>query len=395
MKRALSIAMVMLIAGLASAQDAAKILETFKRNFAIASIEVKIQILQDAASNPNVKELGPLFHLAIDFVLDNISIVDTDARFNQLGALAVEQIGSISYAPARASVLRLFLEDTDTDIRTRSVTALGEIGAGDAEVIANLTSFLDRQNSLFASGTIGPDITVIPSLAKVLGKLGDPASFGVLFTAMNLGYSAQISEVAKGALAAIKGDLRQMITDLIRASPPAEKKLALSMALESTRLSPQEKAQVAEFALDVGLHAPAADSASKEPLRQLRYQAAGALGAFAWPKATGLLIENLDMAIMEVDRGLSDRSRLLEAVAALGSMATHEAAVRLTQYMMAMNSYTEKGKGYDEQVVGAVVDNLGKLGDKVAFDDLMYAQYLDYSNTIKKAARAAINKLKW
>ena len=76
-------------------------------------------------------------------------------------------------------------------------------------------------------------------------------------------------------------------------------------------------------------------------------------------------------------------------------MASHDAAVRLTQYLVLINSYTEKGKAYDDQVVFTVIQNLGALADKVAFDDLMYTQYLGYSAAVKKAARAALDKLKW
>ncbi len=65
-------------------------------------------------------------------------------------------------------------------------------------------------------------------------------------------------------------------------------------------------------------------------------------------------------------------------------MNTHEAAVRLTQYLVLINSYTEKGKAYDDQVVFAVLQNLGALGDKVAFDDLMYTQYLNYTTAVEE-----------
>jgi hypothetical protein len=76
-------------------------------------------------------------------------------------------------------------------------------------------------------------------------------------------------------------------------------------------------------------------------------------------------------------------------------MNTHDAAARLTQYLVLVNSYTEKNKGFDERIVMAIVANLGALGDKVAFDDLMYTQYLSYSPSVKKAARSALDKLKW
>jgi HEAT repeat protein len=395
MKRLPLVAALLAVGVVGVAQDAAKILETFQRNFAIASIEVKIQMIQEAAAGPNARELGPLFQQAVDFVLDNISIADTDARVSQLGGIAAEQIGAIGYTAARSSLMHLFLEDADASVRARCAVALGKVGAGDADIVENLNRFLDSQNSIAATGAVGSDVQAVPAVLQTLGTLADPSSFPVIFTAMNVGYSAQVSRIAQEALLAIKGDFRQMVTEVIRTAPAREKGAALQMALSATRLSAEDKAEVATFALDVGLHVPAATPDEREPLRAMRYTAVAALRGYSWSKATGLLIEHLDMTIMEVDRFLADRGYLLDAIAALGAMGNHEAAVRLTQYLVLLNSYTEQGKVYDEVVVGAVIDSLGELGDKVAFDDLMYTQYLNYSNTIKKEARTALNQLKW
>ncbi len=395
MKRCALAVLILLAGGLAVAQDAAKVLETFKRNFAIASIEVKIQILQDAAAGANAKDLGPLFLQAVDFVLDNISLADTDARFNQLGGIGAEQIGAVGYAAARTSVMHLFLENPDSAVRARCAVALGLVGAGDPEVVTNLNRFLDSQNSIAASGSVSAAIQVVPAVLQALGRLGDPSSFPVIFTAMNVGYSDTISQAAKEALLAIKGDFRQMISDVIRSGPTREKLVALQMAMSATRLSQDDKAQVASYALDVGLHVPAVNTEDREPLRTMRFEAVKVLASLSWAKATSLLIENLDLTIQEVDHGITNHNNLLDAISALGAVRTHEAAVRLTQYLVLLNSYTESGRPYDEQVVGAIVDNLGALGDNVAFNDLMYTQYLNYNNAIKKGARTALNKLKW
>jgi len=186
-----------------------------------------------------------------------------------------------------------------------------------------------------------------------------------------------------------------MLTGVIKDRPVGEKKIALQMALDSDKLTDDQKGQVAELALDVGLHSSSSDAASKAVLRDMRYQAASALGARKWAHAIGFLIENLDNAIGEYDKGLVDRNHLLDAIGDVGATNTHDAAVRLTQYLVLLNSYTEKGKVSDDQIVFAVLQNLGALGDKVAFDDLMYTQYLNYSAGVKKAARAALDNLKW
>ncbi len=212
---------------------------------------------------------------------------------------------------------------------------------------------------------------------------------------MNLGYPDQVSAIARDALLALKGDFKEMLLGVIRERPLPEKKLALQMAVDSDKLTDEQKAQVSEVGLDIGLHSAASDAAGKALLRDMRFQAAAALGARKWSDATPLLIEHLDNCIGEFDKGLVDRNHLLDAIGTLGVMNTHDAAVRLTQFLVLINSYTEKGKAYDEQVVFAVLQNLGTLADKVAFDDLMYTQYLNYSTGVKKAARTALDKLKW
>jgi len=395
MKRAMCIGLIFVgVASLLPAQDAQKILDTYRRNFAIASLDVKIQILQDAAAGKTASAMGPLFQQAVDFVTDNASLIPTDARFNQLGAIGAEQIGVVGYAPGKDSVWKLFTVTKDSVTLTKAATALGVVGVGDKDTVTNLDRYVDSQNAFFASGQT-PDLAVFAACVKSLGQIGDPASFPLLFSAMNLGYPAEVAGIARTALLSLKGDFSEMLTGVMRTRPLAEKKVALQMALDTDKLTDQQKADFCELALDIGLHSGVSESTNKVVLRDIRFQAAAALGARKWSHATPLLIEHLDQSIGEFDNGLVDRNHLLDAIGELGAMNTHEAAVRLTQFLVLINSYTEKGKAYDNQVVFAVLKNLGDIGDKVAFDDLMYTQYLNYTTAVKQAAQEAIKKVKW
>ncbi|MGD0726645.1 MAG: hypothetical protein ABSB63_13930 [Spirochaetia bacterium] len=395
MKRALCICIALLAASIvAQAQDAQKLLDAFRRNFAIGSLDVKIQILQDAAAGKTASAMGPLFLQAVEFVIDNSSLVPTDARFNQLAAIGAEQTGIVGYTQGRDAVWKLFQTTSDSQTLAKAATALGVLGTGDAQTIANLNHYVEAQNASFASGKM-PDAAVLVACLQALGKIGDASSFSTLFGTMNRGYSDQISAIAKEALLAIKGDFKEMLLGVIRDRPIPEKELALQMALGTDKLTDDQIGQLAEYALDVGLHLNASDSTGKALLRDIRFQAADSLGARKYSHASPLLIEHLDTTIGEFDKGLSDRNHLLNAIGDLGAMSSHEAAVRLTQYLVIVNSYTEKGKAYDDLVVTAILQNLGALADKVAFDDLMYTQYLNYTGAVKKAARAALDKLKW
>ena len=43
----------------------------------------------------------------------------------------------------------------------------------------------------------------------------------------------------------------------------------------------------------------------------------------------------------------------------------------------------------------SLINSLGEMGDKAAFDSLLYATYLDYPEEVIAAAKNALAKLKW
>jgi hypothetical protein len=386
--------LLLLAAGAGWAQTAQDLLKSYQRNFAIASLDVKVEIVLDAGQR-GLKELGPLYLGAVDYVLENFALLETDQRFRTLALAALTQLRATGFTEARHSVWKLFQTDASPDVRQSALDALAVIGKGDPEVARSLTLWLEAQNSVFQTGKV-PEVAVILTAVKALGALGDPVAFPVLFATMNLGYTDEISRQARLSLLAIPGDYREQFTGILRDSSLPEKKLALGMAMEFPRLSDDDKAAIAEFALDVGLHTASADNESKTLARELRFQAARALTGRRWSKATPLAVEHFDAVLLEYERGFADRRFLVEAINLLGDMGTHEAAVRLTQYLVQLNAYTERVREFDSTIVLAVIENLGRLGDKVAFDDLQYVEYLkSYSPEVLAAARKVRASLKW
>jgi len=375
------------------AQNPQDLLRSFTRNFAIASLDVKMQIIQDAG-NSGYAEMGPLYQQAIDYVLGNFALIDTDQRFRQLAILAVDQMEASGYTEGRYSVWKLFDTDEETGVRISCLNALAVLAQGDEEIIEYLNVWLNNQNTVFQSGKV-PDVYVISAAVRALGQLGDRSSFPVLFSTMTIGYTDDISRAARDGLFRLGGELKDNLIGILKESDLEEKKLALQMSLETDRLDESAKAQIAQFAMDVGLHTAAVDNISRQIARDIRYLAAAALAERKWSAATDLAIEHFDTVLLEYDRGLTDKRRVVEAVDCLGAMGTHEAAVRLTQYLVLLNAYTERLQEFDNIIVLAVVENLGILGDKTAFDDLLYAQYLSYSSEIKNAAREALDNLRW
>ena len=86
---------------------------------------------------------------------------------------------------------------------------------------------------------------------------------------------------------------------------------------------------------------------------------------------------------------------ILPVIACMGSMQANEAAQALSIFLGLLNSETEQKKTYNEQLLLAVIKSLGELGDKTAFDYLLYVGYLEYPETVKQASRDALARLNW
>ncbi len=388
----LGMLMAILVLGSVAAQDGKDLLNTYQRNFEMAGVEVKIQILQDASARAG--GLEPLFHQAVDFVINNGSLLPVDQRYRQVAALAAERIQVLDYAEARGSLWRLFELDTDTRLRVALLAALSVVAKGQPALIRQMADWLDSQNQIYATGQ-KPDPAVVGACVQALGRLGDPAAFGAVFATMNLGLADDVTSGARVALGAMQGSFAEHLREVILTRPLPQKRSALQLAMLSASLPDEQKGAVAETALATALGTLSTTAQDRVLQREMRAEAARALRDRKWSRATPLAVEHFNQTLLEFDRGITDQTVLIEAIQCLGAMGDHDAAVQLTKHLVLLNSYMEKGQVTDEQILLALLENLGKLGDKVAFDDLMYVQYLGYSARIKKTARQAGESLKW
>jgi len=376
----------------AGSQENDPLVDSFMRNFARASLNTKIQIIQDAGESGN-ENMGPLYAQAIDFILTNSNLLNTDPIAQQLAVLATKYIGKVKYSEVKYRLWELFAIDKETTVRLEIMLTLGEIAAGDQEIIEKCNNWLSKQNSLIQSGTT-VDNQIVAACVASLGKLGDTSSFPILFTARNSGYSDEITKYAEEALYKISGDFKELLIGVMEKNTIREKYEALLLGLQSEEISDEEKGEIAEAALRIALITSAPLQEEIQILRQLRYQAILALTEREWSKATPYVIDYFDLTVLEYDRGLINKAVFLAAIECLGAMRNSEAAERLNLYLGLLNSYIEGGQKVDEQIALAVVNNLGKLGDQIASDNLLFVGYIDYPDTVKRAAREAFKNLK-
>ncbi len=367
------------------------LIRAYQRNFARGNLSTKIQILQDAGETGE-SEMGKLYVQAVDFYLDNIGSLKEDATAQELAKLGAQLVGSSGYREGIGVLWKLFELSESIGIRVTVMNAFGNLLNEEDAVLSQIESWLRMQNGSFREGR-EVDLQVLGEAITTLGKVGSPSSFKPLFTASTIGYSQQITERSREALSSLEGELAELVIEVVEDGYPGEKIDALEWAMGKEDFSREEKGRIATVALDKGLERLSREEETQK-LRELRLRAARYLTELEWSEASPLAIKHFNQTVTEVDTGTTSPSNLLEAIALLGAMGTHEAAVRLSLYLEVVNSYVENGRRVNEQVVLAVINNLGLLGDNVAFDHLLLVRYLDYPRRIKEAARQVLRELR-
>jgi len=366
--------------------------DTFIANFEKGSPDIKLQVINDAAEM-GFPGMGALYQVAVDYVVTNAAALDSNLVLRKISFVAVDKIKVEKYDKAKYSLWNLFKVDTDTQVRLGILKALTDIGVGDEKIIAYLNQWMENQNNIFKTAKTS-DFQIIGAAIETIGTFGDPTSFPILFRALIFKYNDTVLAKTEIALKSIKGDLKQLYTNVIRNGLFDERKAALTRVLNDKTLTDSDKCEVAEFSLNIALYTTAPTTPDKDLARETRYIATNFLGDKKWSNATQLLIDHFNKAVAELDRGIGFKGNLVDAITALGNMQNHEAAKRLTLYLDLINSFTENSKVYDEQIVLAVIASLSKLGDMVANSTLLYTRYLNYNETVKKAATAALKNLK-
>jgi hypothetical protein len=376
-----------------SAQET--ILDAYERNFIRASLSAKAGILQDAATDDRSSEfIGQLYDFALNFALRNAEILRDDPDMTALVVFASRGAGKSGYAGSVDTLWNVFTVYHDSLSRAEVLGALAELGKGNPLVTEHLNQFLTSQNNLYRSG-MSPDYPTLLACISALAVLGDDSSFPVLFSAMMTGYPDNVVQEIVKALGSVQGDYKQYLIEVIQRNPPVEKWAAFRAGMSAERFGPVERGQLAETALEVSLGLSPGNAENEAAASALRYSATSVLTELQWTRASPLAIKHFYRVQTDVQNSAAPRERLVEAVNCLGAMGSSDAAQVLALQLGLLNSQTERSGVFDEAVTMAVVQALGAIGDKSAFDYLLYISYLSYPEHIQAAAREALVHLKW
>lgn len=375
-----------------------------KKDFVKENIRGKTSIIKNADPAENgFTELG-LFSLR--FIQTNYVLLSSDDDFIQLARETVKRI------PASA--------DSEIPPLLESIFSMTENAGLQKDILENLIASADAplfQSSAFhtsvstvqlintytekraasymkAASHSASDTEILKTAIAALGKFKNASSFPVLFSCYMCA-DTDISAQAEKALENFSGIYDKHIRNLIANGNITEKRRALDLVLSNSQNSDFFKAEMSENALAQTIKCSAVAAADAEECVKLKMQAVRELYRVSWTRSPSLMREVFTAARKEYAEGLLTDNQFIEIMYAFTRLAAAEAGSLLSNYLKELNKNREENKDVSTPVVLAVIQSLQLLGDKTAFDDLLYATYQSYPEEVLSAARDALSKLKW
>ena len=362
-----------------------------RKDFISAGIDAKAVILRSLSQSDD-RSLIPIYQDAVEYVKNSYAILQNDEKLLNIGIIAVTKLGELNDLKASGSIRYLFSTVENEDFQIACLKSISKLVQKDS-------AFTDYLNSLYETGLSDLisgkafNVNLLRVYAETLGNFADPSSFDVLIKTLFYPVNDGLKNTVKTALNNISFNyFDEIFAKTLQKNIQYIWTLYL-LAKENKRIESTELGRISELVFDYGLkNLQDVDFESAENLIE---ETLPVLSALKWSKASAQVNK-----FFYYVQGLRKTNRrgdelLIKIIDCMGNLGTIECSQNLSIFLGVLNSETEKTKQYSEPLVLSVITALRKLGDKTAFDYLLYVEYLNYSETVKQASRNAIEELKW
>ena len=237
---------------------------------------------------------------------------------------------------------------------------------------------------------------VINVVLDSLNQIGDNNSFKILYNCLfekQLSqYYPQIESVVVNLIPISMNEVLQLV--YCKNFVHIEK--IFTLINKNDKISQKSLSEIAENVLNESiLLLENSTNDNEDAITKIQMDCIKILESNNWTKASKSLINYFGCVKELYNSSKISEVDFISVIKALESIAPLDAIKPLTNYLVELNSRVEQNQEYSEQIALAVVNTLGAIGDKAAFDSLLSVTYLTYPESVLAAARNALAKLKW
>jgi hypothetical protein len=329
---------------------------------------------------------------ALDFALSAHDTLGDDPDLVILVQTAIQSVGTDpqkGQAPGLSEKLaQVFKTFKSESIRIAALDRIALFPSADSvALINNYVSESARNHD--------PMSSVLLKAITSLGKIGNSNSFTILFAIDLIGVWPTYTPQIEAALGPLANASEKDLLNIYSSSPIDQKLMILKIISNNDKISQNIKGEVAENALSNAISIAKGNTTISGDQINLQLQAIQTLADTHWTRATLLVTSYFPIAQGEYESRLLTADQFAQVITNTAKVASSDTGTLLSSYLDSLNKAMEKGLVPAKQVILAVINSLGSLGDKTAFDYLLYVTYLDYPEDVTAAARNALAMLKW
>lgn len=355
---------------------------------------LKGDISEKTAAVKRAGENASLAMTALEFVVENSAILKDDRDLAGLAVAATLSLPEAEYMRAQKETVDIlkgvfFAFDDDT-VRVSVFDKLAAfyVKKNFEPCVEFINEFLSNATS---SGT--PAGESERKAVETLGRIGNGSSFTPLYSILRLGIWPEIRPLAEQSLAKIADkSLNEILKEI--ESADFDSLTILFKIYQKNEISPSLRSELAENTLARSMILLETSQNSCN-LASFQLECANVLAENKWTRAAELGEQYFVAAKSAFEKGFLNEGQFANAIGCVEIVSSRKAVKLFSDYMTQMNRAQEEKEFPSKTVALAIIDALGSLGDKSAFDCLLYVTYLDYPEEVTSAARNALTRLKW
>ncbi len=364
--------------------------QRLQKEFIKGDINTKEKIIKNI-STTNKKEAIPIYIEAINFIQNHYKLCADDEQFLNIGKISVVKIGDLDEKQAIQDIRYLFTIVDNEHFKIVCLNTLTKL----IEKNTNFTAYLNTKYREGLSDLIygkNFSINLLIAYSDALGKFAEASSFDLLFETLFYPVDEALKKSVTKALNNIFFDYSTEILNRMNQKDIQYINTLYSLSKKNKQISNQKLGEISEAVLAFGIENL---NHNKLEAQTLILETLPVLSELKWSKASKNINDFFYIAQTAWRETSFLTKDLIKVIECMGNIGTLETAQNLSIFLGFLNSQTEKTKQYNEELLLSIITSLEKLGSKTAFDYLLFIEYLDYSSTVKTAARKAIEELKW
>jgi hypothetical protein len=355
-------------------------------------LDYKLDIMKNIVEEDS-RDIIPLLNESLietNLIRKNITNENEKHVYNELQMLAVKKLGELKAVESADNIFRIVNETDNIILKGESIIALGRMGSDKYSKQFNLM-LRNLNMRLTGSKSQRNDEIIAYALVLMFEDLKLKETYESVFHSSTGWYSSRskVKQRAKTALKKIVEDPTDILTKIMKRDSNFTNKYAALTAEYESEASNENMSKFAVAALDEGITYVSNDLTEKTQLSRIRTLACEMI------TASSSKPEEAIPYLEEILFSRFDLNEKLTSIETLGSYTTADAALTLSKFLKQQNEWKYEGMSrmIDRRSVLAVINAMGNTGNKAALEELRIVGTAEWTGTVKREAKAAIEKI--